>query len=37
VPIEQKQFLDSSCYMTEEKIGKMSPKQILTAFEMFDD
>jgi hypothetical protein len=37
VPVEQKQFLESSCYMAEEKIAKMSPKQILAAFDMFDD
>ena len=37
VPIDSKQFIDLSCIMVEEKIAKMSPRQLLAAFDMFDD
>lgn len=37
VPIESRQFSQLSCDMIEDKIHKMSPKQLIAAFSIFDD
>lgn len=37
VPVESHQFTQLSCEIIEERINKMTPKQLLAAFSIFDD
>jgi uncharacterized membrane-anchored protein YjiN (DUF445 family) len=35
--LDSQQFSLQSCYLVEEKISKMTPKQVLGAIELFED